>query len=61
MDLHLVGQTAMHQRLIEALVGVLKHDILADDADGDLPLGVGVGLGDAFPAGQIGRGAVRPK
>jgi len=37
IDLHLVGDAAMRQRLDEGLIGVLESGIFADDSDRDLP------------------------
>ena len=40
VDLDLVGDAAVVQRLDERLVGVLQARVLADDGDGDLALGI---------------------
>ena len=49
-------QPAMHQRLVEALVGILQHDIFADHANRHLALGVAIARDDVVPAGEIGLG-----
>ena len=36
IDLHLVGDAAVDQRLDQRLVGVVQHRVLADDGDGHL-------------------------
>ena len=50
LDLHAVGDAAMHQRLDQRLVGVLQPGVLADDGDRDLALGVVDALGSLRPS-----------
>ena len=47
IDLHLVGDAAMRQRLDQRLVGVLHAGVLADDGDGDLAFRIADALVDA--------------
>ena len=50
-----VGNSAVHDRLVEALVGFREVDVLADQRDLDLRLRVAHALDDLFPAGELGR------
>jgi hypothetical protein len=50
-----VGQAAVHQGLVQAFVGLLEIDILADDADFHLILGVFEALHQLLPGLQTGR------
>jgi hypothetical protein len=54
-DLHLdpVGQAAMHQGLVQRLVGILQADIFADHTDRHLALGMLVAFHDIDPARQV--------
>ena len=54
IDLHLVGDAAMDERLVQRLIGVLEPGIFADDGDGDLAVGIGDGLRDLPPALEVG-------
>ena len=38
LDAHIVGDAAMHQRLVQRFVGVEQAGVLADDGDRDLAL-----------------------
>ena len=42
------------QRLVQRLVGVLQVDVLADESDVDLVLGMLVRVDDLLPLGQVG-------
>ena len=55
IDLHLVGDAAMGQRLDQRLVGVLQAGVFADDGDRHLAFGIAHALDDAVPALQVGR------
>ena len=55
VDLHLVGDAAVRQRLDQRLVGVLHAGVLADDGDGDLAFRIADALVDELPARQVGR------
>ncbi len=52
IDLHLVGDAAMRQRLGQRFVGVLHAGVLADDGDGDVTFGIAHPLVDDVPALQ---------
>ena len=54
VDLHPVGQPAVHQRFGERFIGVLHAGIFADDADGHFAFRVVNPLGNILPAGKIG-------
>ena len=54
VDLGAIGDAAMDQRLAQALVGVGKADIFADDADRDLALVMVDAVHDLVPAREIG-------
>ena len=54
VDLGAVGDAAVDQRLAQALVGVGKADIFADDADRHLALIMVDPVHDLVPAGEIG-------
>jgi hypothetical protein len=49
LDLAVVGDAAVEQRLVEALVALDQLDVLADEADRDLALGLGDLLADRLP------------
>ena len=59
IDLHLVGDAAMNQRLAERLIGILEPGIFADHGDGHFAIGIGDGVGDLPPALEVGLGRVR--
>ena len=52
IDLHLVGDAAMRQRLDQRFVGVLHAGVFADDGDGHLAFGIADALVDDVPALQ---------
>ena len=52
IDLHLVGDAAMRQRLDQRFVGVLHAGVLADDGDGHRAFGIADALVDDVPALQ---------
>ncbi len=52
IDLHLVGDAAMRQRLDQRFIGVLHAGIFADDGDGDVAFGIAHPLVDDVPALQ---------
>ena len=52
IDLDLVGDAAVMQRLDQRLVGVLEARVLADDGDLHLAFGIADALGDRRPARQ---------
>ncbi len=54
MDPGAVGQPAVDERLVEALVGVRKADIFADDSDRHLALVIVEPVHDVGPAREIG-------
>ena len=58
IDLHLVGDAAMDQRLVERFVGVLQAGIFADHGDRHFAIGIGDGLGDLPPAFEVGLGRI---
>ena len=49
-----VGDAAMHQRFVKALVGFLQFDILADDGDGDPALRILDVVDQLFPRLKLG-------
>ena len=53
MQLQIVGQRAVDQRLFQRLVGVFVLDVLADDANRDLSLRVIDAVNDVFPFREI--------
>ena len=54
VDVHLepVLEAAVEERLVEALVGVFEPDVLADDVDGDLVVGVVDAVHEVLPRGH---------
>ena len=50
IDLDLVGDAAMRQRLDQRFIGVLHAGIFADDGDGDVAFGIADALVDDVPA-----------
>src|SRR5262249_53601387 len=54
VDLDLVGDAAMHERLVERLISVLEAGIFADHGDVHLAVRIGDGLGDVAPALEVG-------
>ncbi len=58
MDLHIVGDAAMGQRLAQRFVGILHLHVLADDGDAHLAFRVLHPLHDLCPAREIGLGRV---
>ena len=50
-----VGDSAVHDRFVEALIGLGEVDILADQRDLDLELRAVHALDDLFPARELGR------
>ena len=55
IDLDLVGDAAVRERLDQRFVGVLEAGVLADDGDGDLAFGIVDALVDQAPAVEVGR------
>ena len=55
VELEIVRDGAVGQRLLERLVAVLVLHILADDGDGDMVLGVVAAVDQILPLGQVGR------
>ena len=55
IDLHLVGDAAVRERLDQRFVGVLHAGVLADDGDRDLAFRIADALVDQLPAREIGR------
>src|SRR6478735_4052793 len=55
IDLHLVGDAAMRERLDQRLIRILHAGVFADDGDGDVALGITDALVDLLPAPQLGR------
>ena len=55
LDLDLVGDAAVRQRLDQRLVGVLEAGVLADDRDRDVALRIADALVDGLPALQLRR------
>ncbi len=55
LDLHLVGDAAMRERLDQRLIGVLHAGIFADNGDGDVAFRIADALVDEVPGGEIGR------
>ncbi|MCU1222774.1 MAG: hypothetical protein JWQ42_867 [Edaphobacter sp.] len=53
-ELEVVGQGAVDEGFLEGLIAVLVLDVLADDADGDLVLGVVSAVDDVLPLGDVG-------
>src|SRR5439155_23805530 len=60
-DLNVIGKSAVSERLVQALVGVLQLDILADDADRDLARGVAQALHQVNPRLHIPLGGLDPE
>ena len=58
VDLDPVGEAAVDQRLVEALVGIGQADILAHHRDGYFAFGVEIAIGDVEPGRQIGFGSI---
>ena len=54
-DPRLVGDRAVGDRLVQALVGIDQVDVLADHRDVDRGLGILHGLDDPPPLGEVGR------
>src|SRR6476646_6788617 len=54
IDLHLICNSAMGERLDQRFVGVLHSRVFADNGDGDVTLGVADALVDQAPALKIG-------
>ena len=57
IDLHLVGDAAVGERLGQRFVGILHAGVLADDGDRDLAFRIADALVDQLPAREIGRHA----
>ena len=57
IDLHLVGDAAMRQRLDQRFIGVLHAGVFADDGDGDVAFRIADALVDGAPARKLGRRA----
>ena len=57
IDLHLVGDAAVRERLDQRLVGVLHAGIFADDGDRDVAFRIADALVDRAPAREIGLAA----
>ena len=57
IDLDLVGDAAVRERLDQRFVGVLHAGVLADDGDGDVAFRIADALVDQPPAREIGRRA----
>ena len=55
IDLDLVGDAAMRERLDQRFVGVLHAGVLADDGDGDVAFRIADALVDQLPAREVGR------
>src|SRR5262249_17248899 len=55
IDLHLVGDAAMRERLDQRLICILHARIFADDRDRDVAFGVADALVDGVPAVQCRR------
>src|SRR6266568_4018102 len=55
IDLHLVGDAAMGERLDQRLIGVLHPGILADDGDGDVAFAIADALVDDLPPPELRR------
>ena len=53
VDLHLVGDAAMDERLVQRFVGVLEPGVFADHRDIHLAVRIGDGLGDLPPALEV--------
>ena len=56
IDLDLVGDAAVRQRLDQRLIRILHAGIFADDGDGDVAFGIADALVDETPGRQIGLG-----
>ncbi len=55
IDLHLVGDAAVRERLDQRFVGVLHAGVLADDGDGHLAFRIADALVDQLPAREVRR------
>src|SRR5580704_9385782 len=58
VDLNLVGDAAVGERLDQRLIGILHARIFADDGDGHVAFGVADALVDEMPGGKIGLGRI---
>src|SRR5690606_15926172 len=55
VDRDAIRHAAVHQRLVERLVGIGQADVLADHGDRDLAFRILVAIDDIDPARKIGR------
>ena len=61
VGLDVIGKPAVSERLVQALVGVLQLDILADDADRDLARGVAQALHQVDPGLHVPLAGLEPE
>src|SRR5690606_24630678 len=61
VDFHAIGNAAVGQRFGQRLIGVEQADVLADDADGDLAIGIADAVSDAVPDAEIGIRSLQPE